>query len=312
MTKRNNIYLLGSLVVMTVFLVLIIVFGNSSDQVSVDKNLFKVADQTKIDRVILKKSSEQIELHFDGAKWMVNNSFEADRQMIQVLFATLLQAEPRRPVAQRQRDSIHQQITQSGVEVTLFEGETLMKSFLAGGNDRKSETYYELSGSGSPYLVAIPGYRVYVAAIFELASYEWRDKRIFNFNWQNFKRLAASFAGNEKENFAISFQDGFFGLEGNPAADTTKLNDYLDAVSLVQAARYFTAGESPAYDSLLATKPYYTIEVSDIANRNYRLDIYPPIKQDPAVLGKLGDGQALLLSREDFIRLNRKKSHFER
>jgi len=312
MPKRNNIYLLSSLVMMVAFLVMIVLFGNSTDKIAVDKNLFKVADQTKIDRVVLKKATEQIELRFDGAKWVVNNSFEADRQMIQVFFATLLQAEPRRPVAQRLRDSIHQQITKVGVEVKLFEGEALQKSFVVGGNGRKSETYYELTGDGSPYLITIPGYRVYVAAIFELNSYDWRDKRIFNFNWQNFKRLTASYSGNEKESFAISFQNKFFGLEGNPDADTTKLNDYLDAVSLVQAARYLPQGESTEYDSVLATKPYYSIEVSDIANRTYRLDLFPPIKQDQAVLGKLSDGQALVISKEDLIRLDRKKSHFER
>ena len=311
MPKKNNIYLLISLLAMTGFLILIILYGNSGDKIVVDKNLFKVFDQTKIDRVILKKSNEQIELHFDGAKWVVNNSFEADGQLIKVFFATLLQTEPRRPVAQRLRDSIHQQINKTGVEVKLFEGETLQKSFVVGGNDRKSETYYELTGSGAPYLVTIPGYRVYVAAIYELNSYDWRDKRIFNFNWQNFKRLTASFAGNEKESFAISFQNKFFGLEGNPNADTTKLNDYLDAVSLVEAARYLPAGESVVYDSILASAPYYSIEVSDIANRTYRLDLYPPIKQDPAILGKLNDGQALFISREDLIRLDRKKSHFD-
>ncbi len=297
---------------MAIFLIILILLGNSSDKIAVDKNLFKVADQTKIDRVVLKKSTEQIELRFDGAKWMVNNSFEADRQMIQVFFATLLQAEPRRPVAQRLRDSIHQQINTIGVDVKLFEGETLRKNFVVGGNDRKSETYYELADEPAPYLITIPGYRVYVAAIFELNSYDWRDKRIFNFNWQNFKRLTASFAGNDKESFAISFQNKFFGLEGNPKADTTKLNDYLDAVSLLQSARYLPVGESAAYDSMLVTKPYYSIEVSDIANRTYRLDLFPQIKQDRAVLGKLVDGQALLISREDLMRLDRKKSHFER
>lgn len=312
MSKRNNIFLLISLVAMTAFLVLIILYDNSNNTISIDKNLFKVTDQTKIDRVILKRANEQIELHFDGAKWMVNNSFEADRQLIDVFFATLLQAEPRRPVAQRLRDSIHQQITKAGVDVKLYEGETLMKNFWVAGNHRKTETYYELAGDLSPYLMTIPGYRVYVAAIFELASYDWRDKRIFNFKWQNFKRLTASITGNDKESFAISFQDKFFGLEGNPTADTTKLNDYLDAVSLVQAIRYLPPGESAVYDSLLKTTPFYSIEVKDIANRTYSLAIYTPIKQEQAILGKLGDGQAVLIGREDFIRLDRKKSHFKR
>ena len=125
MPKRNNSWLLGSSLVMIAVLVVLILFGNSDSHISVDKNLFKVADQTKIDLIVLKNQDEQIELHFDGARWMVNDSFEADRQLIQVVFATLLQTEPRRPAAQRLRDSIHQKITQSGIEVKLFEGKDL-------------------------------------------------------------------------------------------------------------------------------------------------------------------------------------------
>lgn len=301
-----------SLIALAAILVVIIYMGNSDNKISVDKNLFKVGDQTKIDRVILKKAGEQIELHYDGSKWMVNNSFEADRQLIQVFFATLLQAEPRRPVAQRLSDSIQQQIIKSGTQVELYEGDVMIKNFMVSGNDRKSETYFKLANDLTPYLVTIPGYRVYVAAIFELSSLDWRDKRIFNFNWQNFKRLTASFQGNEKESYAISFQDKFFGLEGIPQADTTKLNDYLDAVSLVQVTRFLPKEELVAYDSVFSSAPYYSIEVTDIANRAYRLDLYLPRKQDTAVAGKINDGQAVLIGREDFIRLDRKKSHFTR
>jgi hypothetical protein len=312
MHSRNNLHLLISLIALAAILVVIIYMGNSDNKISVDKNLFKVGDQTKIDRVILKKAGEQIELHYDGSKWMVNNSFEADRQLIQVFFATLLQAEPRRPVAQRLSDSIQQQIIKSGTQVELYEGDVMIKNFMVSGNDRKSETYFKLANDLTPYLVTIPGYRVYVAAIFELSSLDWRDKRIFNFNWQNFKRLTASFQGNEKESYAISFQDKFFGLEGIPQADTTKLNDYLDAVSLVQVTRFLPKEELVAYDSVFSSAPYYSIEVTDIANRAYRLDLYLPRKQDTAVAGKINDGQAVLIGREDFIRLDRKKSHFTR
>ncbi len=310
MAKKNNLYLLISLLVMSAFLMVMILFGNSTNRIEVDKNLFKVAEQTKIDRVVLKKADEEIELKYNGSKWMINNSFEADRQLIQVFFATLLQAEPRRPVALKLMDSVHQQIINKGIDVMLYEGELLVKNFKVAGNDRKTETFYELAGTSSPYLVTIPGYRVYVAAIFELTSLDWRDKRIFNFNWQNFKRLTATIRDSGKESFAISFQDKFFGLEDNPKADTTKLNDYLDAVSLVQVKQYLPKGESVRYDSLLATTPYYSIEISDIANRSYRLDLYQPTKHDEAILGKMGDGQAVLIGREDFIRLDRKKSHF--
>jgi hypothetical protein len=126
MTKRNNLYLLISLLVMSTFLMMKIFLGNSDSRIEVDKNLFKVADQTKIDRVVLNKADEEIELHYNGSKWMINNSFEADRQLIQVFFATLLQAEPRRPVALKLMDSVHQQIINRGVDVKIVRRKPIM------------------------------------------------------------------------------------------------------------------------------------------------------------------------------------------
>jgi hypothetical protein len=312
MILKNNLYLSISLLLMVALLSSWFFLGHSDQQSSVNKNLFKIEDQSKIDRVIIKGAIEEVRLHFDGSKWMINNSFEVDRKLIQVFFATLLQAEPRRRVAQKLKDSVHQQIMKEGMDVQLYQGETLLKNYRVLGNNRKTETYYELYGESTPYVVAIPGYRVYVGAIFELNAYDWRDKRIFNFNWQNFKRLTANFQRSERESFSISFQGKFFGIDGYQKADTTQLNDYLDAVSLVQAVQYVSEGESTTYDSLLHTPPYFSIEVTDIANRIYLLDVFQPNKQDPLVLGRLGDGQALLIRREDFMRLDRKRSHFER
>jgi len=302
-------YLLLSMLSLTAVLILYILIDNADNKIEVDKNLFKVNDQTRINKVILTKAGEEIELSYNGSKWMVNNTYEADRQLIQVFFATLLQAEPRRPVALRVRDSIRQQL-KNGVEVKLYEGDLLVKNFLVKGSERKTETYYELTGDETPYLVTIPGYRVYVAAIFELSTGDWREKRLFNFNWQNFKRLVANFKNDDKDSFVISFQDDYFGLEGIRQVDTTRLNDYLDAVSLVQANRYLNSDESHEYDSILSSAPFYSIEVTDIANRAYRLDLFPPQKNDPLILGKLGDGQGVFISREDFIRLDRKKGYF--
>jgi hypothetical protein len=309
---KRNIYLLGSLMGLLAFLTVMVLFENFDNTVSIDKDLFKVADQTKIDRVVLQRNAEQTELHFDGTRWMVNNSFEADRQLIQVFFATILQTEPKRPVAQRLIDSVNQQIISTGVQVKLFEGEVLMKDFSVAGNDRKTETYYQLAGDPAPYIATIPGYRVYVGAIFELPSYEWREKRIFNFRWENFKQLKVSFAGNKKEDFSISFQGKFFGLDGNPAADTTRLNDYLDAVSLVQAMRYLPKGGSTVYDSLLTGAPSYTIQAIDIANRTYVLDVYPPIRGESAILAKVNGDQPLLMRKEEAEKISRSRSYFVR
>ena len=65
---------------------------------TVNKDLFKTADLTTINEVVLRSPAGVTKLKFSGSQWRINDQFDADRNMVDVLFATLRQAEPRRPV----------------------------------------------------------------------------------------------------------------------------------------------------------------------------------------------------------------------
>ena len=117
------------------------------------------------------------------------------------------------------------------------------------------------------------------------------------------------FPSEPTQNFSISFQNGFFGVEGITEADTTQLNDYLDAVSLIQASRFITKNETTQYDSLFRAQPYYSIEVSDIANRTYRLDVFNT-RVNNYVPALFNNGEGLLIDINEAQRITRKKGDF--
>jgi hypothetical protein len=153
-------------------------------------------------------------------------------------------------------------------------------------------------------VVTIPGYRVYLASIFELNANDWRDKRIFNFNWQNFKSLSASFPSEPQQNFTISFKDQYFGIDGLPLADTTKLNNYLDAVSLAQGDRIVSKEDASLSES---ATPDFQIEVNDIANRSFLLKVFT--KPDQAI-GQFNDSTFFLLNPGVIENIGRRKNYF--
>jgi len=310
MQEKKNIRLLISLVALTAVCVLVAFFGSADTLMQVDKNLFRVDDQMQVSKVLLTnaKTKTETELKFDGSKWVVNNSFEADQQLITVFFATLLQAEPKRPIAETLQDSISSKALKNGIRVQLFEDNQIVKDFWVSGNDQRTETYFQLAADNTPYLITIPGYRVFVASLFELAPVEWRDKWIFNFNWQNFKSLSMSFIIEPKEDFIISFQNQSFGIEGL-TSDTTRLNNFLDAVSLIRGEQFIMAGTSKWYDSLLQTAPNYTIVVTDIAKRTYQLEVFPPIGQQQGVLGRLNGELPVIFNPEAIVPISRKRSY---
>jgi hypothetical protein len=278
MQEKRNIRLLILLsVLVTVTVGIYFVFRTNTSTV-VDKALFKLSDYSTINKVILEKDHKTIELKFDGARWKVNDQL-ADRSMIDVLFATLQQVEPKRPVAESLQDSIATFLNSNGVVVKLYDGDNLLKEFIAGGNATKTQAYFKYPDEADSYVMVIPGYRVYAAGIFELEEYGWKDRYVFNFNWRNFKSLKASFPHTPKNDFEVAMGESYFEILGMAALDTTRLNDFLDAISLVEVDQYVNPEEIIGYDSLLTTIPLMKVEVNDISGKTYSLSLYDQPKE---------------------------------
>ena len=309
MQKNRNKYLAIALGLMIVSSIGLLFLTREEPKSEIDHNHFRLAESEKIDQVILSSPRGKINLKFDGAHWRVNEKWDTDLQMIKLLFATLQQAEPRRPVAASMKDSVNRILSTKGTQILLIENGASKVNFLAGGNSIKTETWFLKEGETQPYVMQIPGYRVYVAGVLELDESGWRSKRIFDFYWRNFKSLTASYAREPKQSLEIEMKDHYFGLKDVASVDTTKLNDYLDAVSFLSATKFIPPG-LPEIDSLMATAPAIRIEVKDIANRVYVLELFTPRKQDIEVYGRLADGQIVALEKNRIGEIARRKDFF--
>src|SRR5687768_18598100 len=94
--------------------------GKTDGAVDVDPFMFKDFDFKSVDQVVLESRTGRVDLKFNGTKWKVNNQFDADPSMVEVLFATLQQAEPKRPLAASIQDSVCNELGQNGVKVSVI------------------------------------------------------------------------------------------------------------------------------------------------------------------------------------------------
>ena len=177
MQERKNKRLAALFCVLCCVTAIVYYKSRSDGAVEIDKNLFKSYDLKSINEVVLESQKGKVQLKFNGAKWEINDKFEADPSMIEVLFATLQQAEPKRPLATSIQDSVCNALMQRGVKVSLIASGNAESIFYAGGNTQKTQTYF-CTGDGEQksYLVTIPGYRVYSAGIFELGEKDWKKQ----------------------------------------------------------------------------------------------------------------------------------------
>jgi hypothetical protein len=309
MQKRRNKSRLMLLAVLTVLTLLAFWWIQPENRIDVEQDVFQVEDLSVINRVTLVSDSAEVSLAYDGARWRLNDTLNADPDLISVLFATLQQATPKRAVPRASRDSILQALKTSGVTVSLFEGQQPVQQFLAGGNASKTQSYFADAHTGEVYVMAIPGYRVYVSGILELSSLGWRDKFIFNFNWRNFKRLETSWPKKRSENFVVAMQKDFFGIEGMAEVDTAKLNTFLDNVSLLTVDEYVY--KPGLIDSLKAVEAQLVLTITDVGNRRYSLRLYDSggLRQ---VLGLVHGNQVAVFDRRKMQQILKPRSFFRK
>jgi hypothetical protein len=305
MDPRRNKQLAVSLGVLLMVSAGLSWFSREEERPAVDRDAFALIETEKVNRVTLTRASDTVTLAYDGARWTVNGR-DADVQMIKVLMATLRQAEPHRPVAARMIDTVNAQLARRGTRVTVEQNDGTTLTFLAGGNRGKTEAWFVKSGEAQPYIMIIPGYRVYVSGIFELEAAGWRNKRIFDFNWRNFKSLTASYPKVPTSGFTVEMKQRYFGIRGLDPVDTTKLNDYLDAVSLLLAKRFVTG----TVDTVKRGAPVARVEILDIADRRYSLELFAPVGDEAEAFGRLPDGQWVAFDRADIAALLRRRGWF--
>lgn len=305
MDPRRNKQLAVSLGVLLIVSAVLLWFSREEERPAVDRDVFAVIETEKVNRVTLSRASDTVTLAYDGTRWTVNGR-DADVQMVKVLMATLRQAEPHRPVAARMVDTVNAQLARRGTRVTVEQNDGTTLTFQAGGNRGKTEAWFVKAGDAQPYIMIIPGYRVYVSGIFELEAAGWRNKRIFDFNWRNFKSLTASYPKEPASGFTVEMKQRYFGIRGLDPVDTTKLNDYLDAVSLLLAKRFVTG----AVDTVTRGGPVARVEILDIADRRYALELFAPLGDEPEAFGRLPDGQWVAFDRADIASIVRRRGWF--
>ncbi|MEI9918259.1 MAG: DUF4340 domain-containing protein [Bacteroidota bacterium] len=279
-------------------------FAFRESKIEIDENALTVPDLANVDRIEM----GNVVLKFDGTKWIVNDQYPADRRAIQVLFGTVQNVRPRRPVGEKQLSLVKEQLKTSGTTVRFFVKDALVKSYVVGGNPSKPEAWFQV-GDSDPVIVNIPGYRVYSAGVFEQGANDWRDKRVFSLNWRNFKALDVSFTKNAADGFTISGKGRQFTVEGMTEADTSKVNTYLDDVSLLVGEGFYQQGQRARIDSLVAGPTSFDVTVSDIGNRSFRLEIFPPLRNEVNVFGRV-NGEIMVFPRSEIVRIAKKKSWF--
>lgn len=308
MQKQKNVRLLIILAITIILIAIFPLLNNNRDGLSVEKNLFTLNSQTVITDVLLSSNGISNKLSYIQGRWQINRKYELDPNMRDVFFSVLSQMVRRRKVPQSQRDSIANLITKNGVDVLILNNADTVKSYKIWGIS-ESQTSYIMDTEEQPYIVHIPGYRSYVAGIFEVPETDWRSRRIFSALFTNLNSLKIEYP---KEDIEYRYKDSFFEII-DMDADSTQLITSLENLLFVQADKFIPLSEFEKYkvDSIRDNNPIATILATKLSGAMESVIVYNTIEEQPFYIGYTTDASFCLLNKNRLNKILRKKSDFE-
>ncbi|MAJ51415.1 MAG: hypothetical protein CMB82_07370 [Flammeovirgaceae bacterium] len=233
---------------------------------SFDPDLFMISDTSKLER--FQFHSKELDHYFSRQEgWKINNEFPSDPNLRKMLFTVYKRIKVARALTGDEKNQLLKRNEKIGTSVTLtVEGRE--QSYSVVGNANKTKTYFVQNQE--VYQVDIPGYRDFLASIYELKRDQWRDRLIFNGNWRTIQKIEVVYPEKSDKNLLIRFEETFYEVNGLDQIDSSAVVAYLNQFEFLQANERISPGFSTAFDSLSQTSPEVIISIWDI---KYKLPI---------------------------------------
>lgn len=268
--KKTNLILIIIVVLLSATVTTIYLLRNT-DQKTVFRD-FAVQDTASVDKIfIVDKNNNSVLLERKDDYWTVNGSYKTRRDFTNILLETLKRIEVSAPVPDSKLDKVLKDLSVSGVKCEIYQNGDLAKTYYIGGvTDDNTGTYMIMEGSDLPFIVRIPGFNGFLNVRYNTEINEWREKVIFNYQFQEIANVKVEYPGNNSESFiAISNGDNTFDLteiNGKPVNfrfDTIKVKEFISSCKFIGFEAYILDSLQQFKRDSLSKQPVlsrYTVE----------------------------------------------------
>ena len=251
-------------------------------------NSFAVSDTTNVTKFFIadkNNNSVKVERSANGS-WVLNDKYEVNPTMVQVMLTTFIGIEAKAPVAKGTRNTIIRlmagksnkvEIYQKGYRINifnyikLFPHEKLTRTYYVGDPTQDNNgTYMLMAGSEDPYVVNIPGFRGFVATRYSPMEADWRSHSVFKVRVPEIASLSVKYTQYPEKSFMITNRNNqsftLTSLVDNrniEKFDTLKVVEYLSLYRNLNYEAYLDEMTKSKQDSVLATTPSSEIILVD-------------------------------------------------
>lgn len=259
---NNKVLIIVLLVLAGIYLVMELGDNNSKSE-NLRTTLVEI-DTTKVDKIVIAKGNELLELKKNG-NWQVKNEageyVDTRKGSVDNLIGTLMSVKPSRLVTKKQENWQDFQVDSAGTHVTVFEGDEKSLDLIVGRfamqGQRQFLSYVRLSNEDE----------VYAADNFMSMSIgsdpaDYRFKELIRINKDSVERVEFVYSDSA---FVLDKTSGEWAIGGQPA-DSAKTAQFLNSIRYMNGADFAdevkpSALSQPDYQITIHEKGKNTTEV---------------------------------------------------
>jgi hypothetical protein len=294
----------GILFLLVIVAVAMIWQDKQEDQTQWQKK-FAFKDTANIEKIyMVDKSNQDVVLKRENGHWSVNEQYKAMDAKIDLLLSTIHDMTIKYPVSKKKRENVIKSLSTSATKVEIYtvaDGDPARTFYVGGPTQGKKGTYMVRSQDSeiakTPYVTHIPGFIGYLTPRFIIAEKEWRDLRMFTYNYNQIESIKVDYPLNTHHSFKVTkYKNNDVqvtkpqgGQSNQDQLITTAARRFLNSFQNLRAEAIETKYDKQ--DSILATTPYAVIEVTPFSGQSqvmtiYRKPVTPTTKQQFTERGK--------------------------
>ena len=320
--KKNKIIIILTLVLAVLAVVLVL---RNKKTTIVDN--FAVEDISTVTKIFMtdKLNNKVILEKIDDQKWRLNNTYDASRQVMDMLLETISELKVKEPVSKAGRNNVIKWLATKNVKVEIyqmvyrinlfdkikmFKYEKLTKVYYVGGETQDNVgTFMQMEGAEDPAIVYIPGFRGFVSPRFSAYETDWRAHNVFDLKISDIKSVKLEYPIYPDSSFEISREGRYFQmklLSKNAFVkdfDEMKVLDYMSSFTNINFEAFRNNIGQHAIDSLTSKKPLYTLTVTDITGKKRVVTTYPKVA-DIVKVDEMNDLQVIMDQDRFYAKVN--------
>lgn len=293
--KKKHIILIAVVAVIAVVAFVIALRGSRKATFEQD---YHIKDTSTITRIFLadKQEHEVLLTRTGDSSWVVNNRYEANQPLVDLLLETLNTMRIRQQVnrnavptiindlsARAIKVEVYQRVPRInwfGSRLRLFPHEKLTVTYFVGRETQDMMASYMFrEGDKKPYIIHIPGFRGFLTPRFVTDPLKWRSHTFVDLNVHQIERVELNIPESPQENFAIVRDgEGFSMLlaDGHrtPYFDTARVAQLLSSFTWLNFDEFASIVPNSFADSCVTVTPRTILRITDTAGRTHELKTY--------------------------------------